>query len=61
MVKRNLVVVVVVVVLVPHSTKLPLDTALRTFDLLEESRNSDLLPTLTALGSHLEILEALES
>lgn len=45
--KRSLVVVVN-----PYSTKLPLDTALKTYDQTVESRNSDLLLTPTALANH---------
>lgn len=48
------------VVVNPYSTKLPLVMALKTFDPTVESRNSDLLHTPTARGSHPEIFRVLQ-
>lgn len=53
--KRSLVVVNL------YSTKLPLDTALKTYDQTVESRNSDLLHTPTALASHPDTSTVLSS
>lgn len=56
MARRSLVVVVVVN---PYVTKLPSVTALKTLDLLVESRSSDLLHTPTAFENHPEIFQVL--